>query len=464
MPASLSFARGRSSVLGGVLLGVLILVAAIVYANSGRDDGHPAASSTTSGGDVAVSLVEMRITPATITVRSGQHLVLRVTNHGSMDHDLRLSSGVQTPMLAPGQGAVLDAGVVTTSLTGWCTVPGHRAAGMQMSIVVSGSVAGQSASTAPTSGMGGMSGMSGTTGGTSAASPDATSPDISGDPGTGWQAPDAVLPAVGAGTVHHVDWQIRNVVREVAPGVRQRLWTFDGTAPGPVLHGRVGDTFVITVHNDTDMTHNLDFHVEEGAPATVMTPIPPGGTHTYRFVARHAGAWLYHCGTMPMLQHMANGMYGALIIDPPGLDAVSAQYVLVGSELFFGPQGDSGDYTKMLADKPDAVVFNGYPFAYEHQPLPAKAGERVRIWVVAAGPNRGLAFHVVGAPFTAAYLDGHYLVRPGSRDGAAETLPVDPGDGGFVELTFAQAGSYPFLTHDMADAALGASGTFAVTG
>ena len=76
----------------------------------------------------------------------------------------------------------------------------------------------------------------------------------------------------------------------------------------------------------------------------------------------------------------------------------------------------------------------------------------------------GLAFHVVGAPFTAAYLDGHYLVRPGSADGAAETLPVDPGDGGFVELTFSQAGSYPFLTHDMADATLGASGTFTVTG
>ena len=458
MPASLSSARGRSPVLGGVLLGVLILVAAIVYANSGRSgDGHEATSSASSG-DVAVSLAEMRITPATITVHRGQHLVLRVTNHGSMAHDLRLSSGVQTPMLAPGQSAVLDAGVVTASLTGWCTVPGHRAAGMQMSIVVSGS----SASTAPASGMGGMSGMTGS--GTASAAPDATSPDLSGDPGTGWQAPAAALPAVGTGTVHHVDWQIEDVVREVAPGVRQQLWTFGGTAPGPVLHGRVGDTFVITVHNDTDMTHNLDFHAEDGPPAKVMTPIPPGGTHTYRFVARHAGAWLYHCGTMPMLQHMANGMYGAPIIDPPGLDPVSAQYVLVGSELFFGPQGDSGDYTKMLADKPDAVVFNGYPFAYERQPLAAKAGERVRIWVVAAGPSRSLAFHVVGAPFTAAYLDGHYLVRPGSRDGAAETLPVDPGDGGFVELTFSQAGSYPFLTHDMVDATLGASGTFAVTG
>jgi len=217
---------------------------------------------------------------------------------------------------------------------------------------------------------------------------------------------------------------------------------------------------VITVRNDTTMTHNLDLHVESGPPAVVMAPIAPGGTRTYRFVARFAGAWLYHCGTMPMLQHMANGMYGALIVDPPDLAPVGQQYVLVGSELFFGPDGASGDYGKMRADEPDAVVFNGYPFAYRHQPLTARVGERIRIWVVAAGPNRGLSFHVVGAPFTAAYLGGSYLLRPADAGrGAAQALVVGPGDGGFVELTLSQAGTYPFLTHDMADAELGATGS-----
>ena len=161
---------------------------------------------------------------------------------------------------------------------------------------------------------------------------------------------------------------------------------------------------------------------------------------------------------------MANGMYGALIVDPPDLVPVAQQYVLVGSELFFGPDGASGDYAKMRTDQPDAVVFNGYPFAYQHQPLTATAGAPIRIWVVAAGPNRGLSFHVVGAPFTAAYLGGTYLLRPGDpARGAAQALSVAPGDGGFVELTVERAGTYPFLTHDMADAELGAAGSITAT-
>jgi nitrite reductase (NO-forming) len=165
-----------------------------------------------------------------------------------------------------------------------------------------------------------------------------------------------------------------------------------------------------------------------------------------------------------MLMHMGNGMYGALVIDPPNLPAVARQYVLVGSELFFGPQGDVGDYAKMLADQPDAVVFNGYPFAYQHAPLTARVGERVRIWIVDAGPTRSLAFHVVGEPFDTLYLDGAYTLRPGdSAAGGAQTLAVDPGDGGFVELTFAQPGTYPFLTHAMADAVIGATGSFNVS-
>jgi nitrite reductase (NO-forming) len=198
-----------------------------------------------------------------------------------------------------------------------------------------------------------------------------------------------------------------------------------------------------------------------------MTPIDPGKTHTYSFVATHAGAWLYHCSTEPMLMHMGNGMYGALIIDPPDLPKADAEYILVGSELFFGPEGDVGDYAKMAADKPDAVVFNGYPFAYAHAPLTAKVGELVRIWVVDAGPSRSLSFHVIGAPFTTEYLNGAYLLKDGrsagGESGAAQTLPVDPGNGGFVELRFADAGTYPFVSHAMADAVIGASGSFAVT-
>jgi nitrite reductase (NO-forming) len=241
--------------------------------------------------------------------------------------------------------------------------------------------------------------------------PDATaSPGLAAPPPAGWHAIDPRLAPVPAGTVHHVTWHIRAVTLPAAPGVTQTRWTFDGRVPGPVLHGRVGDTFVVHVVNDTDMIHSIDFlprkrevpPAEQGTPATTMKPISPaGGSITYRFTAKHAGAFLYHCGTDPILEHIGNGMYGAVIIDPPALKPVAAQYVLVAAEDFFGPQGKAGDYPKMQRDAADAVVFNGYPFAYQHAPIRAPAGRPIRIWVVDAGPSRAISFHVVGAQFDA---------------------------------------------------------------
>ena len=471
VPPPAARARRRSALLfpgvAGAIIGLVVLVTAVTFANSGnsseaRSGGGTTISAAAASAGVAVSLVEMRIEPSVLTVEPGSHLILHVTNNGHMQHDLRLSSGVQTPMLNPGQEAVLDAGTITKALSGWCTVPGHRQAGMTMNIRLA------TASPGPSAGGTDMAGMNMTGGSNASPSPnDATSANLAAAPPAGWQPTDATLPPVPPGTVHNVTWHIKNVTTTVAPGVTQLLWTFDGRVPGPVLHGRVGDTFNVTVVNDTDMAHNIDFHAESGPPAKVMAPIQAGGTHTYSFVARYSGAWLYHCSVEPMLLHMGNGMYGALIIDPPNLRPAAKQYVLVGSELFFGPQGKIGDYAKMLADKPDAVVFNGYPFAYQHAPLAAQVGDLVRVWLIDAGPNRPVAFHVVGAPFSTTYLDGAYLLdagrSAGSASGAAQTLPVDPGDGGFVEFTFDEPGSYPFLTHSMADATLGASGAFAVT-
>lgn len=455
----------------GAALGVIVLAVGIVFANSGSGSIPAKTSLTvdaaTATTGVAVSLVEMRIEPNALTVAPGSHLILRVTDRGTMEHDLRLSNGAHTKILSPGETTVLDAGIITKPLTGWCTLPGHRQAGMTMTIALGSNVSASGASGAspsPSGSIGDMGDMGGMGGMTSASpsGPDAVSTDLAGAPPAGWTPIDPRLAPASAATVHNITWHIKNVTTTVAPGVTQLMWTFNGTVPGPALHGHVGDTFNITVVNDTDMTHNIDFHAESGPPATAMTPIPAGKTHTYHFVAAHAGAWLYHCAVEPMLLHMGNGMYGALIIDPPNLRPAAVQYVLVGSEMFFGPQGQPGDYAKMLADKPDTVVFNGFPFAYQHSPLHATPGELVRVWVVDAGPTRNIDFHVVGAPFTTTYLDGAYLLNDSANAGGAQTLPVDPGDGGFVELTFNQPGTYPFLTHAMADAVIGASGNFSV--
>lgn len=469
--------HGTASTIVGSLIGVAILIGAVIYANSGGSGQQAAApepttviSAAEAAAGVDVSLVEMRIEPSTLVVEPGAHLVLKVTNNGTMQHDLYLATGQGTELLAPGQSAVLDAGVIDAAVDGWCTVPGHRQAGMTMTITVAGSETGTAGSGPGATGAnapGGMDHMGSAGSSGTAGAPDAVSKDLAAAPPADWQPIDASLPPADGATVHDITWHITDVETAVAPDVTQLLWTFDGRVPGPALRGKVGDRFNVTLVNDTAMTHNIDFHAESGPPAKVMTPVDPGQSHTYSFVATHAGAWLYHCGIAPMLQHMGNGMYGALIIDPPDLPRADREYVLVGSELFFGPQGQIGDYAKMLANQPDAVVFNGYPFAYDHAPLPAKVGELVRIWVVDAGPTRPIGFHVIGAPFTTLYLNGAYQLKDGrsagAESGAAQTLPVDPGNGGFVELRFTDSGSYPFVSHAMADSAIGAMGSFQVT-
>jgi nitrite reductase (NO-forming) len=282
-------------------------------------------------------------------------------------------------------------------------------------------------------------------------------------PAHGFRARPATLPATGP-RVHRVTLHVRDRTVAVAPGVTQRMWTFGGTVPGPTLHGRVGDTFVVTLVNDADMGHSIDFHASSIAPDRAMRTIAPGQRLVYRFTARYAGAWMYHCATAPMVQHIGNGMYGAVVIDPPHLKPVAAEYVLVGSELYLGPNGGTGDAGKMSRGTPDAVVFNGYYDQYRYAPLTAKADGRVRIWVVDAGLTRPIDFHVVGAQFDTVFDDGGYRVRPHEPSrGAAQVLPLQPGEGGFVEFTLAGPGHYPFISHLMIDASRGATGTLVAT-
>jgi nitrite reductase (NO-forming) len=140
---------------------------------------------------------------------------------------------------------------------------------------------------------------------------------------------------------------------------------------------------------------------------------------------------------------------------------VDREYLLVQSEGYLGPPGQTADDAAIASGQPDLVVFNGYPMQYDHQPLRARVGERVRFWVLAAGPNRGSSFHVVGGQFDTVYREGAYDLRRGS--GGAQALGLFPAQGGFVELTFPEPGHYPFVTHAMSDAERGAHGVVRVT-
>jgi nitrite reductase (NO-forming) len=173
---------------------------------------------------------------------------------------------------------------------------------------------------------------------------------------------------------------------------------------------------------------------------------------------------MYHCSTMPMSLHIANGMFGAVVIDPPGLPEVDREYVVVQSELYLGAQGGTADEAKLTAQQPDAVTFNGYAFQYRDRPLAARVGERVRVWVLDAGPNLPSSFHVVGGQFDTLYREGDWVLRDGGSTGTggAQTMALQPAEGGFVELTFPEAGTYPFVSHIMGDAERGAQGRFAI--
>jgi len=171
---------------------------------------------------------------------------------------------------------------------------------------------------------------------------------------------------------------------------------------------------------------------------------------------------MYHCSTVPMSLHIANGMFGAVIIDPPDLDEVDHEFIMIQSEMYLGAQNDVADLAKIQADDPDLVVFNGYANQYAYEPIEVGVEDRVRVWVMPVGPNRGTSFHVIGGQFDTVFKEGRYMLRAGETTGASQALGLSTAQGGFVELTFPQIGDYPFVDHVMINAERGAKGLFAV--
>jgi nitrite reductase (NO-forming) len=287
--------------------------------------------------------------------------------------------------------------------------------------------------------------------------------DVSGDPGNRFVArdPDAPpVPATPTGTVHQVTLEMTEEDIEIAPGLIQRMWTFGGTVPGPTLRGRLGDIFEITIVNKGEIQHSIDFHASKVAWNVEMRSIDPGESLVYRFEATQPGIYMYHCGTPPVLHHIGNGMYGAVIIDPPDLAPVDHEFVMVQSELYTAPVGEVASLDKMLAEQWDAVVFNGYPNQYVHRPIRVEPEQRIRIWVIDDGPSENSAFHVIGTIFDTVYKEGGYRIRNGTGTGGSQALDLQPSQGGFVEFDFAVPGLYPFVTHKFASASKGAVGMF----
>lgn len=269
----------------------------------------------------------------------------------------------------------------------------------------------------------------------------------------------AVLPPRERGRLHRVRLEMTHTTVTIAPNKTYAAWTFGNQVPGPALRVAQGDTVDFTLINRAPIPHSLDFHAAEIAPDKYYRNLMPGDSIHYRFVARVPGAFLYHCGTAPVALHIANGMYGALVVDPRAPRPEAKEFVLVQSEFYLSPSRDASgaysiDWNRMLGLAPDHVVFNGRASQYAEHPLEVRPNELIRMYVVNAGPNRISSFHVVGGIFAQVFLDAS--AETSLR--GIQTVDVPVGGGAIFEVRLREPGDYPFVTHAFADATKGAVG------
>jgi len=250
-----------------------------------------------------------------------------------------------------------------------------------------------------------------------------------------------------------------------------RFWTFNARVPGPFIRVRVGDTVECYFKNAEDswMAHNVDFHAATGSGGgAVLSTSLPGEEHAFRFKALNPGLYVYHCAVAPVALHIANGMYGMILVEPEdGLPPVDREFYVMQGEIYteeeFGSRGLlTESYEKLLNERPEYFVFNGHVGALtEHFPLRANVGETVRIFFGVGGPNFTSAFHVIGEIFDRAYNTGS-LTSPPQTD--VQTILVPPGGAAMVEFKCEVPGRYVLVDHALSRAERGLAGYLIVEG
>jgi nitrite reductase (NO-forming) len=269
------------------------------------------------------------------------------------------------------------------------------------------------------------------------------------------------LPPLPAGSVQRIHFHAREAPVRITEDTAVAAWTFEGDVPGPIVHTRVGDTVEFTLTNDVDIPHSMDFHAAQIDPKQAFKSVAKGQSVSFTFRPKFAGAFMYHCGTAPVLMHIGSGMFGAIIVSPREVLPRAKEFVLVQNEYYLaaGANGvHASDYQKMLSTMPDMVCFNGRPNQYVKEPIHVKVGDRVRFWVVSAGPSHPCNFHVVGEQFDTVYLGA----PPGVPLRGVQTFGVAPGGGMVFELVCDIAGEFPFVNHGFGHGQKGAIGILVV--
>jgi nitrite reductase (NO-forming) len=404
--------------------------------------GGNAGGAIAAGGEIAIDAFDLGFKPATVTVAAAGSYPVTFKNTGSTTHDITFADGTK---LTADAGATVK-GTVNVPAAGLgflCSIPGHAPAGMTGTVAVAG------AAPAPSAAPG--------TGTPAAAAPveDPNAPP--------YVLRDPTAPKLMSGTVHDVDLPIIETDITVAKGFVVHAWTFGGTVPGPTLRVHLGDTVRVHLTNRGSMTHSIDFHASQTAMNHQMVEIKPGETFTYTFTADYAGVWMYHCGTAPALHHIANGMFGMVIVEPKGgLPKVDHEVALVQSEWYLGQQKQPADYAKAsaAAPAPDFVVFNGIANQYKDNPITVGTKSRVRVFVLDAGPNVDSSYHVVGTIFDTVIKEGIALVKGNAGGWGSQAVDLSPAQGAIIEFSPQEDGMYPMVTHAFNFVGRGAIGIF----
>ncbi|EQC98079.1 nitrite reductase, copper-containing [Neisseria meningitidis 96037] len=237
-------------------------------------------------------------------------------------------------------------------------------------------------------------------------------------------------------------------------GVEYRYWTFDGDVPGRMIRVREGDTVEVEFSNNPSSTvpHNVDFHAATGqGGGAAATFTAPGRTSTFSFKALQPGLYIYHCAVAPVGMHIANGMYGLILVEPKeGLPKVDKEFYIVQGDFYTkGKKGAQGlqpfDMDKAIAEQPEYVVFNGHVGSIAgDNALKAKAGETVRMYVGNGGPNLVSSFHVIGEIFDKVYVEGGKLINEN-----VQSTIVPAGGSAIVEFKVDIPGSYTLVDHSI---------------
>ena len=237
-------------------------------------------------------------------------------------------------------------------------------------------------------------------------------------------------------------------------GVEYHYWTFNGDVPGQMIRVREGDTVEVEFSNNPSSTvpHNVDFHAATGpGGGAEATFTAPGHTSTFSFKALQAGLYIYHCAVAPVGMHIANGMYGLILVEPKeGLPKVDKEFYIVQGDFYTkGKKGAQGlqpfDMDKAIAEQPEYVVFNGHVGSIAgDNALKAKTGETVRMYVGNGGPNLVSSFHVIGEIFDKVYVEGGKLIN----ENVQSTL-IPAGGAAMIEFKVDVPGSYTIVDHSL---------------